>query len=400
MNQLQAELAESLHSNRLAETVPRLDWECTGQDTRYLTHPLHRYSSKFIPQIARQAIMLTTSPGELVLDPFCGSGTVLVEAGLLGRRGIGVDLNPLAVMISKAKVAVISPARLKRLLAEMRARLTQTSAGQTKLDTHVEVAVRESEVDDDRAPYSLVRDPAFSRWFRAEVLSELLNINRELDRIEEPELRRLARVALSDVLRPSSKAHAGYPNVMYDETRKGPDAATPLFLRRLEEFVNASLAFQEAMTDKMAADAALGDARRLPLSDASVDSVVTHPPYISSVPYAEYGYLSLRWLGVMPRHLDRVLIGGGRHRPDVVARFAADYAIALEEVHRVLKPGRWCFVLVGDPTVNGERVDLGSMTSRLASSVGLRVEAQHKRIGTNRRANLMRHETLLFLRKS
>src|SRR5438094_710260 len=91
----------------IASAAADLDWEQLTSDTRYLTHGIHRYSGKFIPQIAGQAIELTTAPGDLVLDPYVGSGTTLLESALRGRRSIGVDLNPIACLVARVKVTPV-----------------------------------------------------------------------------------------------------------------------------------------------------------------------------------------------------------------------------------------------------------------------------------------------------
>ena len=84
----------------LINEINEIGWEFKNSDTQYLSHNIHRYSGKFIPQIAHSAIELLTSPGDVVLDPYLGSGTTALEAMLLGRKCIGVDLNPLAIPVS------------------------------------------------------------------------------------------------------------------------------------------------------------------------------------------------------------------------------------------------------------------------------------------------------------
>ena len=77
------------------------------EKTSYATHNLHAFAAKFPPQIPRLFIQKLTTPGELVLDPMVGSGTTVVEALLANRKSIGVDLDPLAVLLAYTKTAKI-----------------------------------------------------------------------------------------------------------------------------------------------------------------------------------------------------------------------------------------------------------------------------------------------------
>jgi hypothetical protein len=131
-----------------------------------------------------------------------------------------------------------------------------------------------------------------------------------------------------------------------------------------------------------------------------VDAVITHPPYIGSIPYAEYGLLSLMWLGYNPKDIDRGLTGGRRQSKNVVEQFRSEFHEMLEEVLRVLKPGGTLFMLLGNPVVKGKRIDLVEMARDLACTIGFQPIASHVRNGMNRRANLMNQEFLLFFKKS
>ena len=82
-------------------------------ETSYLTHSYHRYPAKFIPQLAARLIKENSQVEELVCDPFMGSGTTLVESIVNDRRTYGTDINPVAVMITKAKTTPIDPQYLE-----------------------------------------------------------------------------------------------------------------------------------------------------------------------------------------------------------------------------------------------------------------------------------------------
>ena len=79
-----------------------------GQDTSYLSHSLHPYPAKFPPQLPRTILQQFSVEGETVLDPFCGSGTTLVESRIFGANAIGVDVNGLSTLLSKVKATPLS----------------------------------------------------------------------------------------------------------------------------------------------------------------------------------------------------------------------------------------------------------------------------------------------------
>src|SRR5580700_1541342 len=86
-----------------APHLHHLDFDFAGSKTGYLTHGLHPYPAKFIPQIPERLIRELSDEGDTVADVFSGSGTTLVEALILNRNAIGIDANPLACLITKAK---------------------------------------------------------------------------------------------------------------------------------------------------------------------------------------------------------------------------------------------------------------------------------------------------------
>ncbi len=79
----------------------------TRKDTAYITHGYHRYPAKFIPQIVSRLAEKYTSEGDFIVDPFGGCGTTSVESKVMGRPSIAVDINPVAVLITKAKITPI-----------------------------------------------------------------------------------------------------------------------------------------------------------------------------------------------------------------------------------------------------------------------------------------------------
>lgn len=127
-----ADIRRSL--SRFEQVTPDPSWSFSHlkpSQTGYLTHIYHRYPAKFIPQLAQRLIATCSEAGEWVLDPFMGSGTTLVEAKLLGRPSVGVDINPVAYLVSRAKVTPISPSYLREKVHFARCRAHRGEAAVT-----------------------------------------------------------------------------------------------------------------------------------------------------------------------------------------------------------------------------------------------------------------------------
>lgn len=110
-------------SELIGRVLVQDDWDFADlgiRQTQYLTHFFHHYTAKFIPQIPQNVIHRYANPGDVVVDPFVGSGTTLVEAHLAGCHAYGVDINPLAIKIATAKVSRIDGDRLERFLSWLR----------------------------------------------------------------------------------------------------------------------------------------------------------------------------------------------------------------------------------------------------------------------------------------
>ena len=371
-------------------------WEYTDADTQQLTHNIHRYSGKFIPQIAARAISLLTQPGDLVVDPYCGSGTTLVESVLLNRRVVGVDLNPLAVLIAQVKTTPLLRSALAELVGCLDSELVLA-------DPYSRFPLFEQiprDTSSDYSPLDLRFDCQwFRKWFQPHVLRDLIAIDFAIQKLDQVTHRNFARVAFSDILRRSSSAHTGYPNVMFDKRAPSRRPPIPSFFKTLNRNLEMVASLSDGSASWSNAMVIHGNAASLPMGDETVDAVISHPPYVGSIPYAEYGVLSLRWLGVDTKQLDHQLTGGRRQSKDVVRRFEDGYGRMLTETHRVLKPGRYTFLMVGNPVVRGHVVDLAEMTLKLACAAGLEFCARTTRRGANRRANKMGSEHLLFFRK-
>src|SRR5437588_1133351 len=98
-----------------------LDFEAAGH--LYATHGLHAFAAKCPPPLVRWAVERFSEPGDRVLDPMCGSGTTLVEATLRGRVPLGIDIDPLARLVSATKATLIDPEAIRSAADALTVRL-------------------------------------------------------------------------------------------------------------------------------------------------------------------------------------------------------------------------------------------------------------------------------------
>lgn len=384
---------------QLIKEITAIDWEFASEDTQYLTHNIHRYSGKFIPQIAAKAIELLTTKGDVILDSYAGSGTTLLEAALHGRNSIGVDINPLAILISKAKTTAVTQNELNEIYEGLIPFIISLTSGD-------QMSIMD--LYDDRSKYVVsyslntwrLSDEWNCKWYQKDVLAQLVQIYSYIDTIENESARDIALVAFSDILRKSSNASSKYPNVMFDKNAKKKALPAKAYLETLTHVVDCVLKMSTAVRKQNVSTTVIcHNNLHLPIGADFVDAVISHPPYIAAVPYAEYGSLSLTWLGYDKKKLDGELTGGKRHSANVVLRFCEDYQKYFVECYRVLKKEHYMFLMVGNPVAHGKKVDLSQLTEMYAINAGFKHVYTAIRHGQNRRGNKMGDEYLLFFKK-
>jgi hypothetical protein len=157
-------------------------------DSQRLTHYLFRFPAKFHPPVVRALLELYTKPGDRVLDPFCGSGTLLVEAAVAGRHAIGTDVDPLAVFVANAKAHPIRAKPLERLLEDLLARLKRYRGRDYDALQWVDLNLRQYERERRRLAVPAI--PNLEHWFRRYVIVDLARLRREILRTEAPETQR------------------------------------------------------------------------------------------------------------------------------------------------------------------------------------------------------------------
>lgn len=365
------------------QKLDKIDWECKEENTRYLTHNYHPYSSKYIPQIPKNLIQIFSKKRESVLDNFVGSGTTLVECKLLGRTGIGVDINPLACLVSRVKTTNLDE---KVLLKEKNRQLERIKdiINSTKMGKNI----------------GLPPNPNITNWFQPHIIKELLIIKGCIDEIKEQDIRDFFRVAFSSIIRTVSNASSGFGNLMINKNPPKKNNVFGKFISKLDRMIKGMAEFNKMSDKSINIKIFNRDTKNLDfIPNSSIDLLCTHPPYMASVPYAEYQKLFLWWLGYDPKKLDRELIAGQRSRKDTADRYLKDMERSFFEMYRVLKKNRFCCVVIGNPLYRSKVWDLNKHLAKMGEEVGFSLKKEIVRGKYKTTMGKMKHEYILIFRK-
>lgn len=283
------------------------------QGTRYSAHGIHEYRGKFNPQIVRSVVnLLGLDPGARIVDLFCGSGTVLLEARHQGFDALGIDMNPLAVAISNAKIVAV--------------RTTPTSLRKTS-DLVIERVTKKWETcdsDSDRIEWREKHKSSdyLTRWFPLTVLRQLTIILESISEIPSPALRSVFKVILSNIIRDVSWQDPNDLRIRRRKEQAQDYPAIELFVSTVQtctetiaaakDHLQNNNSWQRAVQGDSSNFMTLGGRPRKYLSEG-IDCILSSPPYATALPYIDTQRLSLALLDIATppeiRRLDNALVG-------------------------------------------------------------------------------------------
>jgi len=366
-------------------------WDFKSENTKSFTHGFHTYPAMMIPQIAKKLINDFGQNAETLFDPYCGTGTSLVEANLAGINSIGSDLNPLARLLAKVKTTAIENQTLKLHLLDFDRYLTQYRFGFQGNDSII-------------APSY----PRIDYWFSKDVRQKLAVIQDYIEKIENPDISDFFKVAFSQTVRDTSWTRNNEFK-LYRMTKEDMKVFNPDPYGRMEQMLGKNFIglvdFMEAKDNESATDVLnLNTIKNIPkkkMEKESVDMILTSPPYGDSsttVAYGQFSTLANQWLGHFEngRELDGMLMGGirasklrkfksealndnindvekiDRGRALDVVSFFSDYEKSIRNISSLLKPnGISCYV-VSNRKVKGKEIFTDTITKDLFELNGFR----------------------------
>jgi DNA modification methylase len=346
------------------DVINKIDWDFKGFNTQYLTHKFHSYPARFIPQIPLSFIKIFTKEGDTVLDPMCGGGTTLVEAFLNNRNSIGVDINPLSVLISKVKTTLLNEEEMKYL------------------DYKLKKMKRYIDLDFNRSSENALELPnrKISKVFNKIVLSKLESIRDYIEDIKEEgyiDSYDLTRVAFSQTI------------WSFVENGVGEDVDEQFF-RTVNMYLNQLRIMQNRIKKIPQVKVIKGDSRLLPIENAKIDLIVTSPPYVNALDYYRTHMYNMLWLGMDFSELKRYEIGGHSHfinnRFRLLSEYLGDMLRSMIEMNRVLKIGKYCVIVVGNSSLEYELIESHKFFEDFSKDIGFKpVKTIFRNIDTTRK---------------
>lgn len=354
----------------IAREIMSLDLNFHDKNSTYLSHSIHAFAAKFPPQIPRLFIERFTNPGDIVLDPMNGSGTTIIEAFLLNRKGIGYDIDPLAIKIAEVKTTPL------KINSNELSNFIMTEAVNYLQDQKTINQFLNNRFDKDTKKF-------IDYWFFPETQKELAALILAIEQVSQTDpIRNFLEVIFSSIIitksggvsRAKDLAHTR-PHIDKDKAYK---SAFDAFNKRLLRFAPI---IAELPVHRYSPVIKRGNAKNLQINNNTIHLIVTSPPYANAIDYMRAHKFSLVWLGYsvteltplrrcyigneatsnikmqdMPPFTETVLESLNAldyKKADVLRKYFMEMREAFQEMYRVLIPNHYAILVVGTSTMRG-----------------------------------------------
>ena len=369
-----------------------------GDSQNLRVTPIHPFPARMAPSIPWENLISLDRKPLRILDPMLGSGTTAVVAKSLGHIAIGFDPDPLSVLIASTWCSDIDQ---PRFVVEGKQVLEKAILNEKKLNT------REAyPTDCDRETKAFIR-----YWFDRINRRQLTSLSSEISRVQDYSLRSCLWCAFSRMVITKSIGVSLAMDVSHSRPHKvytqAPIKPFDAFLPSVDS-VAKRLPFKTNESCRPSARIMRADARLVPLADASIDMIITSPPYLNAIDYMRAHKFTLVWMGYASGYLRKVRSGnvgaergldienydGGvreslssmgeigslsNRTKSILARYVVDMNAVLAEMRRVLVKEGKAILVVGDSTIHGVFVSNSNAIVSLAKKHGLQNTHVQKR---------------------
>lgn len=375
-------------TSSVARKLASVQWDFTDAKTKSGPHTIHPYPAKFIPQIPRNLIeIFHPADDSLVLDPFCGSGTTLVEAMSLGISAVGIDVHPLAVLISKVKTTPL-PKDILPIAKE----ILQSAQERMATQRLVVPAI-----------------PRLDHWFQKDIQIALAALITEIEQFPDPAISNALKVAFSSIIVRVSNQES---DTRYAAITKNvsPSAVWLLFEKAVMTIQTALYNQEQSLFPRTTkADVINEDLMTIKHEKIGqrVGLVVTSPPYPNAYEYWLYHKYRMYWLGMNPLAVKEREIGARAHyfkkNHQTELDFEKQMGTCFRLLSQVMKPGAFACFVIGRSIIHGRHIDNELLLERAArphgfqkaSVVGRKIAAHRKSFNLSH-ANIKEEGILIF----
>lgn len=331
----------------------------------YLTHNYHPYPAKFAPQIPLNIILALSEENDVVLDPFCGSGTTLVECLINNRNAIGIDSNPIASLASKVKTKLLSPQEINEC-RQITSEILSASSIFSKDET--------SSKHNNKTKHEMPHFFNIDHWFEPCVQNELsfiLNIIKQktAKHIQDFLLLTASSIITSVSNQDSDTRYAKKTkNIKPGDTLKKFISKSEAMCKRMNE-LRARVVYQKTNVQVYN-----NDSRNLKfIKSNTVDLVVTSPPYMNTYDYYLYHRNRMNWLGMDSKSVQKLEIGSRNKHCDEnmdASHYFDMINECLQEMTRVLKKGKFLAIVIGDSIKDGRYIKMDLEYEKMLEKFG------------------------------
>ncbi len=364
---------------------------------------IHPFPARMAPGIALE--ILNKSPGKIrVLDPMMGSGTVVAMARSRGHHAIGIDIDPLAVLMTRTWATAYPKSRALEEAEKTLHRAHKIFNSLQVRDAYPQYADQETK-------------KFVSYWFDGYARRQLTSLAQAIRLVRDDSIRNALWCGFSRLIITKQAGASLAMDLAHSRPHKvysyAPTKPFSKFLSAVDRVVQNSLDANEPARGP-APNIKLGDARFLPTRSNSIDLVLTSPPYLNAIDYIRCSKFSLVWMGYKIKDLRQLRagsVGAEAGAPDstngrvrevisqlalrpklsgrseaVLTRYVFDMQQTINEVSRVLKPGGQAVYVVGENTVRGTYIQNSKIVTALAEQSGLTfIERRARLLPQNRR---------------
>ena len=331
----------------------------------YYTHGFHPYPAKYTPQLVNKFFNLYCKRGFTIVDPFCGSGTTLVEGVLNGMVLVFFDFNPIAYIISRAKTNHYSLEEIDEIRnfnSEIQLESKNGSFGNGKNNENILIPIF----------------PNRNHWFQDNVSKELALLKNEIDKFENQNIKDVLYCAFSKIIVKVSNQDS---EVRY--TAKNKNHPDGIVFSAFKNTVSNYIQILSSKEHTISANAEVhnGDTNDVLVNypDNYFDFVITSPPYINTFDYYLYHKQRMFWFGYDHRPVRQKEIGN-HHRIDTkefdvaIAEYINSMSKIMNGLSRVSKPNSYFVMVIGDGIIEGSTIDMSQVIAEICEQGDYEIE--------------------------